>query len=66
MIITRGCTARYSEGLDPSTRINAWLKENPEAKLVDVKLVPTREHNRGDVYVMMILDVPDDLETEGL
>ena len=44
MIITRGGTARYKEGVDSSTRINAWLKENPEAKLVDLSSVAG---NRG-------------------
>lgn len=59
MIITRGCTASYREGKDPSAQINDWLKENPDAKLVDVKLVPTREQYSADVYVLMMIEVPD-------
>ena len=65
MIITRGGTAKYKEGADPSHKINEWLKANPSARLMDVKLAPTHDHDYADVYMLMILEVPDGFEKEG-
>lgn len=59
MITTRGCISSYKKDSDPSTKINAWLQENPDARLLDVNLMPINSNQRGDVYVLMILEVPD-------
>lgn len=40
MITTRGCLSSYRKGEDPSAKINAWLKDNPDARLLDVKFIP--------------------------
>lgn len=64
MITTRGCIASYKKDADPSTKINSWLQENPEARLLDVKLTPVPADQRGDVYVLMILEVPDNFGQE--
>lgn len=65
MITTRGCIACYKNGSDPSAKINAWLGENPDARLLDVMLTPISSDQRGDVYVLMILELPDDYRQEG-
>ena len=64
MITTRGCISSYRKDSDPSTKINAWLQENPDARLLDVKLTPVSADLRGDVYVLMILEVPDNYGQE--
>lgn len=64
MITTRGCISSYRKDSDPSTKINAWLQDNPDARLIDVKLSPVSVNQRGDVYVLMILEVPDNFGQE--
>ena len=64
MITTRGCIASYKKDTDPSTKINSWLKENPDARLLDVKLTPVPADQRVDVYVLMILEIPDAFDEE--
>lgn len=64
MITTRGCIARYKGDSDPSAKINAWLRENPDARLLDVILMPISADQRGDVYVLMVLEVPDNYVQE--
>ena len=64
MITTRGCISSYKKDSDPSTKINAWLQDNPDAHLLDVKLTPVPADLRGDVYVLMILEVPDAFDQE--
>ena len=58
MITTRGCIASYRKGEDPSTKINAWLEANPDVRLLDVKIIPAEVGLIGDVYVLMILEIP--------
>ena len=63
MITTRGCLSSYIKGEDPSTKINAWLKANPDARLLDVKIVPAYADGQ-QAYVMMILELPDEEKQE--
>ena len=62
MIITRGCIANYEKGHDPASKINAYLKEDPQARILDVKTAPI--HYSDHVYVLLILDVPDDFDEQ--
>ena len=64
MITTRGCISSYRKDSDPSTKINTWLQENPDARLLDAKLTPISANHRDDVYVLMILEVPDNFGQE--
>ena len=64
MITTRGCIASYRKGEDPSAKINAWLEANPDVRLLDVKMMPAEIGLSGDVYVLMILEVPSSSEQE--
>ena len=64
MITTRGCIASYRKGEDPSSKINAWLKANPDARLVDVKLFPTDYYFESMAYVLMILEMTADSKQE--
>lgn len=58
MITTRGCISMYEKDQDPATKIAAYLKANPDARLLDVKMTPICQYNQ--VYVLLILEVPDD------
>ena len=58
MITTRGCLSSYRKGEDPSAKINAWLKDNPDARLLDVKFIPVYSGAYA-AYVLMILELPD-------
>ena len=64
MITTRGCLSFYRKGEDPSSKINAWLEANPDARLVDVKLMPTDQYTEAMAYVLMILELPDEGKQE--
>ena len=64
MITTRGCLSFYRKDEDPSSKINAWLEANPDARLVDVKLLPTDQYTEAMAYVLMILELPDDDKQE--
>ena len=64
MITTRGCLSFYRKGEDPSSKINAWLKANPDARLVDVKLFPTDYYFESMAYVLMIIELPDEEKQE--
>lgn len=64
MITTRGCLSHYHQGEDPSSKINAWLEANPDAKLVDVKLLPLEHFCEPTTYVLMILELPDEEKQE--
>ena len=64
MITTRGCLSFYCKGEDPSSKINAWLESNPDARLIDVKLLPTDQYTEAMAYVLMILELPDEDKQE--
>ena len=62
MIITRGCIASYEKEHAPADKINAYLKAYPQVRILDVKITPI--HYSDHVYVLLILDTPDDFDEQ--
>lgn len=64
MITTRGCLSAFRKGEDPSSKVNAWLEANPDARLIDVKVFLMDRFIDYDSYVLMILELPDENKQE--